>query len=361
VEAATTADPTLLTGDHRAFYNKPTFECGNNMIISLPFSFIENMRVGVPKELPLNWKRQVKTDAMNANLAQIKGMQLWRYQRVMVTETKSSVNPIYEIEYTADVGEAMRRAFVSEHIATEFLKREKWKVDQVTSLCFLRNYRRLVFGEGAKTSRNDRQPSSGRENPWWSKDNHGKLCTEGSVFNMLCHMNLREDAIRFRQFAVLNTVTELKLALNIPAIPKRMLDSRNGVNPIEKSMRILERYFNCRRLGYLNTEKIVSAQSLVDAVRVIKLPMILSVVGKHTYYNHVVVAWREDIIDFEEQFTYSATVENVNQICGPNNPFHKLSHGYIILPSKKMKQGVGDYSDWGENDVLLKYSHLVRK
>lgn len=99
----------------------------------------------------------------------------------------------------------------------------------------------------------------------------------------------------------------------------------------------------------------------MDAIRVIKLPMILSVVGKHTYYNHVVVAWRENIIDFEEQFTYSATVENVNQICGPNNPFHKLSRGYIILPSKKMKQGVGDYSDWGENDVLLKYSHLVRK
>jgi hypothetical protein len=64
---------------------------------------------------------------------------------------------------------------------------------------------------------------------------------------------------------------------------------------------------------------------------------------------------------FNSVNSYSATVENVNQICGPNNPFHKLSRGYIILPSKKMKQGVGDYSNWGENDVLLKYSHLVRK
>ncbi len=158
------------------------------------------------------------------------------------------------------------------------------------------------------------------------------LCTEGSVFDMLCHMNLSEDAIKFRQFAVHNTVSELKLALNIPVIPKRMIDSRHGVDPIEKTMWILERNFNCRRLGYLNTEQIVSAQSLVDAIRVIQLPMILSVVGKQTYYNHVVVAWRGDIIDFEEKFTYSATVENVNQICGPNNPFHKLSRKYIILP-----------------------------
>jgi hypothetical protein len=209
VTDATDQDPSLLTGDHKKFYNDPTFECGNNMIISLPFSFVEKLRVGKDKPLPPNWLRQVKSDALNSHLAQIKSMQLWRYRRMMVSDTQSSADPIYEIEYTNDVRKSMRRAYVSERIATEFLKPEPWKVDQVTSLCFLRNYRKLVFGEGAKASRSDGQRSScGKENPWWSEDNHCKLCTEGCVFNMLCHMNLTEDANKFRQLSVHNTVQD---------------------------------------------------------------------------------------------------------------------------------------------------------
>jgi hypothetical protein len=111
----------------------------------------------------------------------------------------------------------------------------------------------------------------------------------------------------------------------------------------------------------LNTERLVSAKSLVDAIRAIQLPILISVVGKQTYYNHVVIAWRGEIIDFEEKFTYLATIENVNRICGPKNPFHKVSRGCIILPSKNMKHGVSDYGDWGEKEVIQQYSHFVRK
>ena len=360
-------DPSLLSGVHKAFYNNPTFECGNNMIISLPFEFVTKLRVGKDTLLPKTWKKNVKRDAMNSNSEQVKSIQLWRYRRVMLSDKKSSADRIYEIEYDAALrGQSTRRAYVSEAIATQYLKSEPWTVAQVNSLCFVRNYRRLVFGEGAKTSRNEeittnKSNLSGRLNVWWTVNNYAKLCTEGCVFNMLCHMNLTDDANKFRQLAVHDTVPDLKLAMGVTAIPKRVLDATHGVDPIEKCMWILEKRFNCRRLGYLNTARLVTPQSLVNTLHAIRLPIILSVVGKQSYYNHVVIAWRKEIIDFEEEFTYSATVDNVNRICGPKNPFHKVSRGYIILPSKVMKRAIGDFSDWGEKQLLDEHSHLLTK
>jgi hypothetical protein len=367
VKAAVKNNPSLKLGDHKAFYNDPTFECGNNMIISLPFEFVQKLRVGKKKSLPPKWLKDVKRDAFNSNSGQIKSIQLWRYRRVLMSDTKSSTDQIYEIEYDATMrGQSTRRTFVSDAIATQFLKSEPWTVAQVNSLCYVRNYRRLVFGEGAKTSHNEEKQvntniPSGRENVWWSVENHAKLCTEGCVFNMFCHMNLTDDANKFREISVHDTVADLKLAMAVTAIPKKVLDATHGVDPIEKCMWILEKRFNCRRLGYLNTARLVTAESLVNALHAIRLPMIISVVGKQSYYNHVVVAWRDEIIDFEEKFTYSVSMENVDRICGPKNPFHKVSRGYIILPSKIMKRSIGDFSDWGEKDVLEKYSHLLTR
>jgi hypothetical protein len=39
----------------------------------------------------------------------------------------------------------------------------------------------------------------------------------------------------------------------------------------------------------------------------------------------------------------------------------KLTRGYVICPSRRMKNAVGDLSDWGEQDIRKNLMHLFRK
>jgi hypothetical protein len=144
----------------------------------------------------------------------------------------------------------------------------------------------------------------------------------------------------------------------VTEIPSRVIDSVHGVDPIEKCMWILEQRFSCRRFGSLNVDQFRSPEKVVAALSLIQLPMILSVVGKNSLYNHVVVVWKSHIIDFECRTTYSVSEANVNRICGTNNTFVKIARGYVILPSKKMKYAVKDFSDWGEKQLREKYYYL---
>ncbi len=85
------------------------------------------------------------------------------------------------------------------------------------------------------------------------------------------------------------------------------------------------------------------------------------VVGKYSSYNHVVVAWKNKIFDFEHEYPYELTEANVDCIAGKNNHYHKLVRGYGILPSKIMKKKNKDYSDWGEGKTRGELQHLFQK
>jgi len=91
------------------------------------------------------------------------------------------------------------------------------------------------------------------------------------------------------------------------------------------------------------------------------LPVILSVVGKNSLFNHVVVVWRDYVIDFEEQAKYLLSISNVANICGPKNQFLKVSRGHVMLPSRNMKSAVGDHSDWGEKHLKENLGRLFTK
>ena len=144
-------------------------------------------------------------------------------------------------------------------------------------------------------------------------------------------------------------------------VPKRVRDGKTGLDPIEKCMWILEKKYNCRRLTYLNPEQYKSAAKVVSNLSQLLLPVLISVMGRDSVYNHVVAVFRGKIIDFKTRAPYPLTVSNVENICGPKNPFLKVSRGYVICPSRKMKAAVGDLSDWGENFVISKLCHLFTK
>ena len=67
------------------------------------------------------------------------------------------------------------------------------------------------------------------------------------------------------------------------------------------------------------------------------------------------------IIDFENKYPYSLSVDNLNKLAGKNNCFHKLVRGVGILPSITIKKKSNDKGDWGEGDMKDKLHHLFKK
>jgi hypothetical protein len=88
-------------------------------------------------------------------------------------------------------------------------------------------------------------------------------------------------------------------------------------------------------------------QSL-KALLEIKFPMLISVESKADAYQHVVVVWREMVIDYESKYTYPLTEDTLRQICGVNTTFQQISCGYGILPSKipKALHANQNIQDW---------------
>jgi hypothetical protein len=94
----------------------------------------------------------------------------------------------------------------------------------------------------------------------------------------------------------------------------------------------------------------------------IKLPMLISVESKFATYHHVVVVWREMVIDYESMYIYPLTKDTLRQICGVNTTFQRISCGYGILPSENFKalQAIQNIQDWG-TDEYLKQGSSIRK
>jgi len=358
-------NPDIRNGPLKLFFDEPTFECSNSLIASLPFAFVKGLRLGKEVHFPKDWKLAVKNDAQQAGSKNIISMQLWRHRKIFCDNNKTSVDRIYRVEYNdSTIGKKSTKvAFVKEKVATFYIKSEPWILEDVHSLSCVRDYRMIVFGEGAKSSRAP-TVNTGNDpiaNFWHSTENHSKMCTEGAVANMLYHMNLKDDAIKFRHMAILPPCQLLE-EMGVAKFPKRIWDTkRQCLDPIEKCMWIHEKKFNCRRFGYLNTVRCNTPAKLVEYLHQIQLPVILSVVGKNSLFNHVVVVWRDYVIDFEEQAKYLLSISNVANICGPKNQFLKVSRGHVMLPSRNMKSAVGDHSDWGEKHLKENLGRLFTK
>ncbi len=65
--------------------------------------------------------------------------------------------------------------------------------------------------------------------------------------------------------------------------------------------------------------------------------MLISVESKLATYHHVVVVWREMVIDYESMYTYPLTRDILRQISGVNTTFQRISCGYGIYLQKFAK------------------------
>jgi hypothetical protein len=92
-----------------------------------------------------------------------------------------------------------------------------------------------------------------------------------------------------------------------------------------------------------------SFRQSLTALLEMKFPMLISVESKLATYYHVVVVWKEMVIDYESMFTYPLMEDSLRQICGVNATFIRISSGYGIFPLKQISKLSENRNiiDWG--------------
>jgi hypothetical protein len=91
-----------------------------------------------------------------------------------------------------------------------------------------------------------------------------------------------------------------------------------------------------------------------------KFPLIITAMGTHACYHHVVVIWRGMIINFESKYTFSLTNDFLRQDCGVKTTFAGISCSYGIFPPNNICNSI-DYisiEDWGINKYNIKNSSI---
>jgi len=124
-------------------------------------------------------------------------------------------------------------------------------------------------------------------NFWFDRENFSKWCVEGAVSNLIGQLLSINDAVKFTQLAIGNE-EQLITAMNGRSIPKIVLPKTGQIDAVEKCMWILIERFNCRRSLFLNPEHFKTTQMLVTNLSKISFPVVVSVVGQFSLYNHVV-------------------------------------------------------------------------
>jgi hypothetical protein len=113
----------------------------------------------------------------------------------------------------------------------------------------------------------------------------------------------------------------LMKSLNETLLPKAVLSPSLGTDSIQKCLWILRKKFKFCTTKKINYKHFQCLKQSLKALLEIKFPMLISVESKYATYQHVVVVWREMVIDYESMYTYLLTGDTLRQICGVNTTF----------------------------------------
>ncbi len=129
---------------------------------------------------------------------------------------------------------------------------------------------------------------------------------------------------------------------------------------IQKCLWILRKKFKFHTMQKTNCRHFQCLKQSLKVLLEIKFPMLISVESKFATCRHVVVVWREIVIDYESMYTYPLTEDILRQICGVNTTFQQISCGYGILPSTICKtfEANQNIQDWGTEEYLKQGSYI---
>jgi hypothetical protein len=170
----------------------------------------------------------------------------------------------------------------------------------------------------------------------------------------------RRYDVLFYELATSDLFTLMK-SLNESFVPKAVLTPSLGSNSIQKCLWILHKKFKFQTIQKINYKHFQCLKQSLNALLEIKFPILVSVEIKFATYHHMVVVWREMVIDYESIYTYPLTEDTLRQICGVNTTFQRISCGYSILPSTICKtfEENQNIQDWGIAD-LYKPGSFIR-
>jgi hypothetical protein len=95
------------------------------------------------------------------------------------------------------------------------------------------------------------------------------------------------------------------------SVPKAVLKSGGECDSIQKSLRIVF-FIKFSTTSSLQIECFKNLQKAINILRNMKFPLIISVMGTHACYHHVVVIWKGMIIDYESEYTFALTNDSLS-------------------------------------------------
>ncbi len=88
-------EPSLKAGQFNVFFKEPEFVCSHQMICTLPFEFVKQLKVGEDTNLPQDFIKAVQNYALCAVTNYIQSIQLWRSIAVNFSFKKKEQKLLY--------------------------------------------------------------------------------------------------------------------------------------------------------------------------------------------------------------------------------------------------------------------------
>jgi hypothetical protein len=172
-------------------------------------------------------------------------------------------------------------------------------------------------------------------NKFFSSDNNFKLCAEGALKNLLYMLKMNAQDIEEFWMLVTSPLSTISDSL-LEDIPKAVCKSHQQVNSIQKCLWILRTKFRFISTQKLKLSGLTSVRNTLHVFRQFQFPTILSVHSKCAVYNHVVVVWQGQVLDYESEVINMLTEDSLHQLCGVNTTFSHISCGYGLFPPKRI-------------------------
>jgi hypothetical protein len=198
------------------------------------------------------------------------------------------------------------------------------------------------------------------ENIFFCEKNSSKLCTEGAIGNLMNVLHCPENHVKQFWDIVQFPVHLIQQTLFESCVPKAVLKSCGEIDSVEKSLWILCKKYKFSTTSAFQVQRFQNLQEAIEILRIMKFPLIISVMGTHACFHHVVVVWRGMIIDYESKYTFPLTNDSLRRICGVNTIFVGISCGYEIFPTNYIQNSIDSMSveDWGINEYNIKGSSI---
>ena len=209
-------------------------------------------------------------------------------------------------------------------------------------------------------------PPGEQLNMYYSRENLSKLCAEGAIRNLMNMLHCSPAEMLIFWNLATSSLYSIQNSLNEVQVPRAVFRNASiglvGIDSIEKCLWILRKKFNFATTSKLRVSEFQSLTLSLKALAEIKFPMLISVQSRQAIYKHVVVVWRNKIIDFECMHTYPLTEESLRQVCGVHTTFQRIVRGYGIFPSKEIRLSPENayVQDWGMDDFYKKDGSVRR-